>query len=173
VKKALIPAALIAVAVFALAAPGQEFTYIGAQKCMPCHKGEKIGMQNPIWEKSAHSKSFAALSSEPAAAAAQALGIKDPANAPQCLKCHSPLFEKAPDLKSEGVGCEVCHGPGSEYKKMSNMLNKEAAVKAGLKVHGSPEAIKTWCLTCHASAHGKTFDFAAGWDKIKHLRPHK
>ena len=169
----LIPGVMIAIIVFAAAVMSQNFTYVGAQKCMPCHNSEAKGKQYPIWQGSNHSKSFAALSSAQAAAAAQALSVKDPATDPKCLKCHAPLFEKAPDLKAEGVACEVCHGPGSEYKKLSVMQDKEAAIKNGLKLYGNAEAIKALCLTCHESAHGKSFDFAARWDKIKHTIPGK
>jgi len=173
VKKVLIPAVLMAIVAFAVAAMSQNFTYVGAQKCMACHRSETRGKQYLIWEGSKHSKSFAALSSSQAATAAQALGIKDPTADLKCLKCHSPLFEKAPDLKPEGVSCEVCHGPGSEYKKLSVMQDKEAATKNGLKLYGNADAIKAFCLTCHESAHGKSFDFEASWDKIKHPIPGK
>jgi len=172
-KKVLIPAVFIIGGIFALAAVGQNFTCVGAQKCQICHRTENQGQQYPIWEKSNHSKSFAALNTPQAASAAQALGVKDPTNDPLCLKCHAPLFDKAPDLKAEGVSCEVCHGPGSEYKKLSIMKNKDEAVKNGLKPYANADAAKAWCLTCHEKAHGKSFDFAAAWDKIKHTIPPK
>ena len=126
-----------------------------------------------IWEASPHSKSFAALTSPGAAANAQAMGVANPPEDPKCLTCHAPLFDKAAELKAEGVTCEVCHGPGSEYKKLSVMKNKDEAVKNGLVLYGSPDAIKAHCLKCHANAHGKSFDFAAFWDKIKHPIPGK
>jgi hypothetical protein len=154
--------------VFALALWSQTPTYVGAAKCQICHRSEKQGQQYPIWEMSNHSKSFAALSSPQAAQNAQALGVAKPAEDPKCLKCHAPLYEKTSELKAEGVSCEVCHGPGSEYKVLSIMKDKNEAIKNGLKLYGSPDAIKAFCLTCHENAHGKSFDFAAAWDKIKH-----
>jgi len=157
--------------VLAAASFGQTHTYVGVAKCAICHKTEKQGQQFVIWDKSAHSKSFAALSSSQAVAAAQAMGVKDPATDPKCQKCHAPLFDKAADLKAEGVTCEVCHGPGSAYRTLSVMKDKAAAVKNGLKLYDSPEAIKAQCLTCHDNAHGKSFDFAASWEKIKHPIP--
>jgi hypothetical protein len=172
-KKVIIPAALLTLGLFAVNVSGQNFTYVGSQKCQICHKTEKQGQQFPIWEMSNHAKSFAALSSPAAAANAQALGVKDPTTDPKCLKCHGPLAEKAAELKAEGVNCEVCHGPGSAYKTLSIMKNKDEAVKNGLKLYGNADAIKTWCLTCHQNAHGKTYDFAAAWDKIKHPVPGK
>lgn len=169
-KKGIIFTIILAVGVCAALAQAQAPTYVGVQKCAICHKTEKQGLQFPIWEKSNHSKSFAALSSPGAAANATALGVKDPVNDPKCLKCHAPL---PGDLKAEGVSCEVCHGPGSAYKSLSVMKDKDEAVKAGLFFPRTPEAIKAKCLTCHQDAHGKAFDFAPQWEKIKHVVPAK
>jgi hypothetical protein len=150
---------------------GQNFTYVGAAKCTICHKTEAQGQQYPIWQKSKHSTSFATLSSPDAAAKAKTAGVQNPPESPQCLKCHALLYEKAPELKPEGVTCEICHGPGSEYKKLSIMKDKALAVKNGLVLYGSPDAIKKHCLTCHENVHGTSFDFAAAWEKIKHPKP--
>jgi len=146
----------------------QEFTYVGAAKCKMCHKSEKQGQQFILWETRKHSKSFSALTSEDA----KALAADAPDN-PECLKCHAPLAQKAPELKEEGVTCEVCHGPGSEYKKMSIMKDHAESVKNGLIEYSSPDAIKTQCLSCHENAHDKPFDFDAAWEKVKHPRPEK
>lgn len=151
----------------------QEFTYAGAAKCKICHRSEKQGQQFTIWEESTHSKSISALSSSEAPAKAQEMGVDNPTESPECLKCHAPLHEKAPELKEEGVTCEVCHGPGSDYKKLSVMKSREDAVKNGLIIYDSPEAIKKQCLSCHKNAHGKPFDFDAKWAKIKHPVPEK
>jgi hypothetical protein len=146
----------------------QDVTYVGAAKCKMCHKSEKQGQQFPLWEARKHSKSYAALSTDEA----KALAADAPDN-PECLKCHSPLAQKAPELKEEGVTCEVCHGPGSAYKKMSIMKDHSEAVKNGMTEYGSPDAIKAQCLSCHENAHDKPFDFDAAWEKVKHPVPEK
>lgn len=151
----------------------QQFTYVGAEKCKICHKTEKQGGQFPKWEESKHSKTFAALSSPDATARAQEMGVDNPTESPECLKCHAPLFDKASEFKEEGVSCEVCHGPGSDYKKLSVMKDRAAAVASGLILYDSADAIKKQCLSCHENAHGKTFDFEAAWEKIKHPVPEK
>ncbi len=138
-----------------------------------CHRTEKQGQQFPLWEKSKHAQSLAALSSPQAATIAQEAGVSQPTESPQCLKCHSPLSAEAPELKPEGVTCEVCHGPGSEYRKLNIMKDRELAVKNGLIIYGSEEAIKKQCLSCHAKAHGRSFDFASAWNTIKHPVPNK
>ena len=172
-KKLFLTVTVTIAFIFILSLFSQEFTYIGAGKCKICHKSEKKGKQFPIWEGSKHSKSFAALKSEKAKEMAQEQGVENPLESPKCLKCHSPLFEKAPELKEEGVTCEVCHGPGSAYKKLSIMKSREESVKNGLIVYGSSEATKKQCLTCHESAKEKTFNFEASWEKIKHPVPEK
>jgi len=165
-KKALLSMVVVIGIIFISSLFSQEFTYVGAGKCKVCHKTAKQGEQYPKWEASKHSKSFLALTTEEAKA-----NVADAPDNPQCLKCHGPLHEKAAELKEEGMTCEVCHGPGSAYKKLSVMKNREESVKNGLIVYGSPDEIKKQCLTCHESAHDKPFDFAAAWDKIKHPRP--
>ncbi len=159
--------------ILSLAAFSQDFTYVGAQKCQICHKSDNQGRQYLIWEASKHAKSLEALTLPKAAEAAKAMGVDKPANDPRCLKCHSPLAATAPELNCEGVSCEVCHGPGSEYKKLSVMKDKAVAVKSGLILYGSPDAIKAQCLKCHENPHGISFDFAASWEKIKHPVPGK
>ena len=163
----------LALLILAVPAISQEFAYVGAQKCQVCHKSENQGRQYVIWEASKHSRALEALTSPKAAEAAKAMGVDKPADDPRCLKCHSPLAAKAPDLKSDGVSCEVCHGPGSEYKKLSVMKDKAAAVKNGLILYGSPDAIKAQCLKCHENPHGISFDFSSFWEKIKHPVPGK
>ncbi len=169
-KKIVFLTAII-VSVAAVALLSQSFTYGGAAKCAICHKTEKQGQQHPIWQNSQHSKSAAAPGSAEGAKVAQEAGVQNPADNPQCLKCHAPLYEKAPELKAEGVTCEVCHGPGSEYRKLNIMKDRALSAKNGLIVYESPEAVKKQCLTCHENAHGKSFDFAAALDKIKHPKP--
>jgi len=159
------------VIILAVALLAQSPTYVGSDKCALCHKTDSQGRQYPIWQSNLHSKSFAALSTPQAAPIAKAAGVSKPAEAPACLKCHSPLAERAPELKAEGVTCEVCHGPGSDYKKVSVMKIREEAIKNGLLYRGSPDKIKGHCMKCHDNPHGKSFDFAAAWDKIKHPVP--
>jgi YVTN family beta-propeller protein len=65
------------------------------------------------------------------------------------------------------VGCESCHGPGSE-----SLPDAAAGEKAaGHRVPLRPVTRQT-CLACHTSTHEKPFDFAAAKSKIAHpMRP--
>jgi hypothetical protein len=164
---------VLGLSVLAALAVSQQFSYVGAQKCQICHKSENQGRQYAIWEGTKHAKSLDALTSPKAAEAAKGMGVDKPADDPRCLKCHAPLSAHAPELKAEGVSCETCHGPGSDYKKLSVMKDKAEAQKNGLILYGSPEAIKAQCLKCHENPHGIAFDFASAWEKIKHPVPGK
>jgi excinuclease UvrABC ATPase subunit len=70
----------------------------------------------------------------------------------------------------DGVQCETCHGPGSAYKDMKIMKDKNLAVENGLIVHDNNEV---FCVSCHNSESQTfvKFDFNEAWDKIKHDIP--
>lgn len=152
-------------------------TYIGAEACAMCHKTEKQGSQLSIWQNSKHSKAFETLKTEKANQIAKEKGFQTPAaETPQCLKCHVTGFGLEASMLGkkfkveDGVQCETCHGPGSDYKDMKVMKDKDLAVKNGLVVH---EKLETLCISCHNS-DSPTFDslnVVESWEKIKHSVP--
>jgi hypothetical protein len=160
-----------------LSAQEKSFKYVGVKKCKTCHKKAKDGEQYKIWSEGPHAKAMKTLSSEKALKFAKENGIADPAKEPKCLKCHSTagatdikLHEKTLTIE-EGVSCESCHGPGSEYKKKKTMKNHELSLKNGLIIPNE----KT-CITCHTeegNAFFKPFDFEKRVKKIAHPIPSK
>lgn len=136
--------------------------YVGSKKCKMCHKGEKKGMVFEKWMERKHSKAFETLKKDGKE--------KDPA----CLECHTTAFNKGGykigdenASKFEGVGCESCHGPGSDYKKMSVMKDKAKSLAAGLIV---PD--EKLCKTCHDPAKSDTakpFKKDEYFKKIDHI----
>ena len=173
-KRVILGMIILVCFVFTLNMFSADATYVGSGKCKMCHKSEKSGKQFPLWQERKHSKAFSALTSEKAVDDAKKKGMDvAPADNPECLKCHSPLYEKAPELKEEGVTCEACHGAGSAYKKMSTMKDHAKAVAAGMIDYSSADAVKNMCLTCHEKAHDKPFDFDAAWAQVKHAKPDK
>ncbi|UCE67132.1 MAG: cytochrome c family protein [Candidatus Zixiibacteriota bacterium] len=148
--------------------------YIGSAKCKVCHKAEKRGEQYTKWEAGPHSKAYEVLASEEALAAAKGMGIDNPQTSDECLKCHVTAFSVEADLKAEsfdrteGVGCEACHGPGSEYKSLKVMKNREAALAAGMIIPNEET-----CMGCHneESPTYKEFNFEEFWKKIAHPIP--
>jgi len=154
------------------------FKYVGVDKCAPaCHKGDAKGKQLEIWQDSKHSQAYKNLQTPDADKIAKDKGFTTPAaETPQCLKCHvlgkdmdPSEFEDTFD-KTQGVQCETCHGPGSEYKKLTIMKDKQKAIENGLILHSEKEA---FCTTCHNqdSPTYKPFNYEESWGKIKHTKP--
>ncbi len=154
--------------------------YVGVRLCAPCHKTEKTGNQFGVWQKSKHAEAYKALTTAKADEIAKSKGLKkSAAESPECLQCHATatdaaLTEKTFDVK-DGNQCETCHGPGSAYKSMSIMKDKEKAVAAGLVLYKDDAAIEAKCKTCHneKSPTFKEFKFKEMWAKIKHSVPKK
>jgi len=151
------------------AAPGRR--YVGARVCGSCHQGPGMGYGLSLWKMSAHAQAYAVLATPRASEIAKQAGVEEPQQAPACLKCHATGGGSRAAAESfdprEGVGCEACHGPGSEYVPDAVMRDAAAARRAGLRRVDA----KT-CIACHASPHAKRFDFAAASARIAHpLRP--
>lgn len=160
--------------------PQSEFKYVGVTTCVgACHKSEAQGNQYSIWKDSKHSQAFKSLETPRADSIASSQGFTTAAaETPKCVKCHtlgkeiveSELLETFD--KTEGVQCETCHGPGSEYKKISIMKDKDQAMANGLIIHSEKEA---FCTHCHNSESPTfvSFDYDSMWEQIKHPKPAK
>jgi len=129
-------------------------TYVGAEGCSSCHMTTTLS-----WEMSVHAKAFELL--KPEARKQEKLRAKldpnkDYTNDKVCLKCHTTGYNKDggfTDLTTTpslvGVGCESCHGPGSDYKfvhAMNKNFTREEAKESG-QVFGSLDA--EVCNSCH------------------------
>ena len=122
----------ISLVVFAVAAlvlvsgtvMAQEHAYVGADKCKMCHK-----VQFASWQETTHAK-----------ATEHAKASTDRAYEASCLECHATNSDEA----MAGVQCEACHGPGADYRKMSIMKDKEAAIANGLLI-----PTQATCDGCH------------------------
>jgi hypothetical protein len=132
-KKATIISAL-GLAVLALAAinvGAGDHAYVGAEKCKMCHK-----VQYSSWLETTHAKALDA-----------AKGSTDPAFEAACLDCHATNSDES----LAGVQCEACHGAGADFKKMSIMKDRDAAVANGLVV-----PTQATCDGCHKdNGHSK------------------
>ncbi len=123
---------------------GQD--YVGSKKCKSCHKKKSNGAQFQVWEDSKHAEAFEVLKTPAAKETALKKGIEtNPWETPECVRCHTTGYGKGGyeikdtafwEQKTErgkptkevkrmtylqGVGCEVCHGPGSKYKSKKKM----------------------------------------------------
>ncbi|MEE8483406.1 MAG: cytochrome c family protein [Nitrospinota bacterium] len=127
------------------------------------------------WEQSRHGKAFNTLlkkkrSKQVKKAIKKAAKVhpklkldykKDYSDDDRCLKCHTTGYDqpggyvdKESDPKLRGVGCEMCHGPGSEYR----MIHKEKGdtpenlyTRAEIKAAGQtfPKDDSKICKNCH------------------------
>ena len=147
-----------------------EGRYIGTLTCAACHKGPAMGYQFSKWRMSDHASAYAVLTSDQAYEISKEQGLKDdPQTSKACLKCHTTAYHQPAKgaIESyslyEGVGCEACHGAGSDYYPEAIMRDPRAAKAAGLK-----EVTRQTCLGCHENAHGKPFDFDEAMKKIAH-----
>lgn len=154
--------AFLLMAVFATAGTVEtkkaKHDYIGVKKCKICHKKDGI---HPSWAKSKHAIAWDSLSAE------------DQKNK-DLLKYYTTGTTAKGDLLT-GIQCEVCHGPGSDYKKKSIMEDKEKSIANGLLI---PDE-KT-CKGCHnekapkaLAALAKDFDFKKMVAKGVHDMPEK
>ena len=125
-----------------------DLTYVGSKACEKCHEYE-YGQ----WATKAHADAFATL---------ERVGSDYD---PECVVCHVVGMEYAggfitaqetPHLKN--VGCENCHGPGSEH---AGTLRQAPTVEP-----------KMACLQCHTPEHsaGYAGHEAEFLEKIVHWR---
>ena len=145
-------------------------SYTGVMACAECHAGAAMGYQYSRWRASRHAQAYAVLSTPRGHEIATQAGLDgDPRTSVACLKCHATAYHQPAggtlDSYSvyEGVSCESCHGPGSEYSPEAIMKDPAAAAAAGLQ-KVTPET----CLACHAEAHGKPFDYETAVKEIAH-----
>ena len=157
-----------------------NFGYVGTKACGMCHKSEKQGQQLVIWKESIHAQAYTVLESDAALKIAVELGYdKKPFELEECLICHASgynvdkeLLGKKFDIK-DGVQCETCHGPGSEYSSIKVMKNRKEAFEKGLvNLFENKEEL---CISCHNpdSPTFTGFDFEEMWAKIDHYIPEK
>jgi hypothetical protein len=162
--------------------------YVGVGKCKMCHKKEAKGAQFQNWEASPHATSLETLHNEQSAAIAKKMGLEVPAwEAPECLVCHVTGWDKGGYVLGEladpkaakvneglaNVGCEACHGAGSDYKTMKVMKAvwagdvEEASV--GMLWHPGEDN----CVQCHneQSPTYKPFVFADRVGEVSHPYP--
>jgi len=120
------------------------WSYVGSYLCGTCHK--KIYEH---WNETLHSKSYSTL-----VRAGQEYD-------PECIECHttgygyvSGFLNYKKDKHLSNVGCESCHGAGSNHvkdveEKYDSMAKEE-------------------CGRCHESEHSPEFQYNEYWEKIRH-----
>jgi len=125
--------------------------YVGVKVCATCHEGKGMGHQFSRWLASKHAQAYAVLAKPEAKKIAELSGIpQEPQESPMCLGCHATgahaeEWEKDETFfTTDGVQCEKCHGPGSEYIDAAVMMDRQVALKAGLIIPTLQD-----CMGCH------------------------
>jgi hypothetical protein len=148
------------------AAAGDSAMHLGVASCAgsTCHgrqEGDgKVVRQDEIklWQEDSsaggtHSRSLRLISGPRGQAIAARLGIGDPASAPMCLGCHvDPAANHGPRFqKSDGVGCEACHGGAQNWIQTHYTVGASHArnVAQGMTPLDNPKVRAGVCLDCH------------------------
>jgi hypothetical protein len=125
-------------------------TYAGTQNCLACHPqaGHK-------WAESGHARAFATL-----------LSLKADAD-PNCIGCHTVGFgtpsgyrREFKDAKLTDVGCESCHGPGSQHVA-------ERRGGGEITMHFRPIGAGD-CQKCHHGEFSRPFAWDQFWPHVAH-----
>ncbi|MFQ5410960.1 MAG: cytochrome c family protein [Phycisphaerae bacterium] len=165
-----------------------SYSYVGSKACKRCHLDV-----HKSWAKTKMAQAFETLKPGNAKENKEKFKLdvnKDYSKDEKCIKCHTTGYGKKggyaiPDpndkkarrkaKKLQGVGCESCHGPGSEYSKVFKDILKtkrkykvEELYAVGLRKIG-----KETCLTCHNEESptinpGDTFDYEKRKDQGTH-----
>lgn len=128
----------------------KRHNYVGVEMCKLCHKKKELGDQYNVWSNTAHSKAFYTLGTPEAGKIAANLGIKNPQQSKECLRCHSTRYDSVGDDNGEdiniedGVQCESCHGPGEDYMYLEVMEDMAEATDMGLVM-----PTEETCRKCH------------------------
>jgi mono/diheme cytochrome c family protein len=142
------------VLVLTSAVDSAEYKYIGAKKCKACHI-----KQYKAWKKTKMANSFENLKPGVKAEAKKKAGLdpnKDYTTDENCLKCHTTGYGKPGGFKSLeetpkmiNVQCEVCHGPGSEFRKVMKKNKKFKLDEIKAAGYILPSEDEEGCMVCH------------------------
>lgn len=125
-------------------------SFAGTASCASCHPQ---AMQ--AWAKSGHARAFQTL-----------LEVKADAD-PNCLPCHTVGFGKPSgyrrefaDTKLVDVGCESCHGPGSQHVA-ERLVGGEITTR--FRPIGAGD-----CQKCHHGEFSRPFAWDEFWPHVQH-----
>ena len=117
--------------------------YVGDKKCKPCHS--KI---YNVWKETPHADAWQSM--------VDSAGVDT-----SCVACHATGYGEpdgfidtlsTPNLTN--VQCEMCHGPGSIYKKLPIMKDREKALASGMVIPN-----ESVCISCHTAEQSPDFNY--------------
>ncbi|HSR66349.1 MAG TPA: multiheme c-type cytochrome [Acidobacteriota bacterium] len=131
-----------------------EPRYVGIGRCAsaPCHGNDAF----PVWqEEDRHSKAYEVLFNKQSQTMAGLLRLESPEDSPRCLVCHSVQAsgeERADSFDvSQGVGCEGCHGPASQWRVPHSDRSVERQTLRGMGLYPTKDLYQRarLCVSCH------------------------
>jgi len=183
------PVAAAALSVAVTPAVGGEAEYVGDSKCKKCHMKE-----HKSWKKTKKFTAFESLMPGKAADIKAKHGLdanKDYTKDEKCLKCHVTGYGAAGGWamhddsdkklakemdKLANVGCEMCHGPGSEYIKLHEEIQKSKRTYTDEEMYagGLTKIDESTCTKCHNSDSPtfESFNYAEAKDKTTGMHEH-
>jgi len=167
---------LFAIAATAIAAdvPKDAPKYTGPGSCASpsCHGGVAPRADTSVWQneystwvvKDKHAQAYSVLSNPVATRMAKILGLQSADTAPKCLACHA--LDVPADLRartfdaSDGVSCESCHGPASNWlgPHTTKGWTHPQSVELGMRDERDLIHRTETCLGCHLGSREKFVD---------------
>ncbi len=128
--------------------------YAGTASCAECHQTAFAK-----WKNTGHARALGSLAARGTDAD------------PSCLSCHTVGFGTAsgyqrehPNMDLANVGCESCHGPGSEHVSEYRRVAREGGnVLFKYRPLGAQD-----CTSCHYGEFSRPFDYASFWPNVQH-----
>jgi hypothetical protein len=137
--------------------------YVGSETCRACHP-----TAYDAWAKTRHFQAWDTLVTAEADPKRYGWPVT---HYPDCVGCHVVGYREQTGFVSAdetpqlaGVGCERCHGPGSDH------IQNPAGKPMGM--HGGTPA-SVLCIQCHDFEQSPEFVYAAKWALIEHGREPK
>jgi hypothetical protein len=125
-------------------------TYVGTATCSSCHPSA-----TKVWSGTGHAQAFSTL--------VQAEADADP----NCIGCHTVGFGTPSGYRREfkaaklvDVGCESCHGPGSQHLA-------ERSAGSDVLFHFRKLG-RGDCQKCHHGEFSRPFDYDQFWPLVQH-----
>lgn len=154
------------------AQPADSATHMGVASCSgsTCHGRQEgdgaVVRQDEIklWQEEStaggtHSRALRLISGPRGRDIAARLGIGDPTASKTCLGCHAdPAVNRGPRFqKSDGVGCEACHGGAQNWLQSHYAVGATHArnVSLGMVPLENAKARASVCLDCHFGSAGE------------------
>src|SRR5215469_1642832 len=148
--------------------------YVGAGGCSApaCHGSVRPLTQTPVWQseysiwvtQDKHAHAYDSLSNPVAMRMAKILGLPAASSAQKCLACHSvdaPQSARATTFdQSDGVSCESCHGPASEWLGPHTTAGWTHEQSLTLGMYDTRDLVSRTdrCLECHLGTKDKYVD---------------